>query len=42
MTYRYLRETYGKIPLDVEHYSQSNILYTISLDEEEIIKSYTV
>ena len=40
--YRYLLEVKGKIPQDVEAYPSSSILYLISRDEEQKIKSYTV
>lgn len=40
--YRYLLEVKGKIPQDVEAYPSSDILYLVSRDEEEKIKSYTV
>lgn len=40
--YRYLLEIRGKIPQDVEAYPSSDVLYLISRDEEQKIKSYTV
>lgn len=40
--YRYLVDVYGKSPQDVEKYPQSDVIYLISQDEEEAIRSYTV
>lgn len=40
--YRYLLEVKGKPPQDVEAYPTSDILYLVSRDEEQKIKSYTV
>lgn len=40
--YRYLVEVMGKIPLDVEHYPESDAIYLIARDDQEKIKSYTV
>ena len=40
--YRYLVEVMGKIPLDVEHYPESDAIYLITRDDQEKIKSYTV
>lgn len=40
--YRYLTEVGGKIPQDVEHYPDSEVLYLISRDDQDTIKSYTV
>jgi 4-amino-4-deoxy-L-arabinose transferase-like glycosyltransferase len=40
--FRYLVEVYGKIPQDVEHFPDSEVIYLISRDEEEKIKGYTV
>lgn len=40
--YRYLLEVKNKIPLDVEHYPDSDVIYLVSRDEEETIKKYVV
>jgi len=40
--YRYLVEVKGKIPLDVEKYPESDIIYLISRDEEKTIANYSV
>ena len=40
--YRYLVETKGKIPLDVEHYPDAEIVYLIARDDRQTVKSYTV
>lgn len=42
MPYRYLVEVYGEKPLGVEEYPNSNVIYLVSRDEEEVIKRYTV
>jgi len=40
--YRFLVETYGKIPLGVENYPESEILYLVSRESEQEILNYSV
>ena len=40
--YRYLVEVMGKVPLDVEHYPESDAIYLVARDDQKTIKSYTV
>lgn len=42
MPYRYLLSVYGKNPLNVEQYPQTNVLYLVSRDNLEEIKKYSV
>ena len=42
MPYRYLTEIKGKIPLDVEKYPESDVIYLISRDEQGTIANYSV
>jgi len=42
MPYRYMLSVYGKNPLPVERYPESEVIYLVSRDSEEQIKKYTV
>lgn len=42
MPIRYLLISQGKIPLDVEKYPESDVIYLISRDDEKTIANYTV
>ena len=40
--YRYFLDVQNKVPLDVEHYPEADIIYLISRDESEAVKNNTV
>ena len=40
--YRYLLEVKNKMPLDVVHYPQADVIYLISRDGEDAVKNYKV